>query len=267
MSPECLLAILLNRGVNIMASCSQVGPTPYTGITYERFARCTYNFDIKLERDHLGKGGEDLAEWCERDKSYGFTGAMLHVFEPGPALAVMDRFDMEWQVGPGEDDTLPTHLDLWARTASRATWFSFPTGCRIIGLGNRGEFYADRVEKMKRLYPTVLVRGHNCDYLDRETLCHVAAHVDGVNVAPQLGVIQSSWYLTHALAHGLPIDDWVGACIADEKNRRRWSTRPWDVVHAVGHYHFDLIEWRASVENEVVKYLARYIQDLLRYVT
>lgn len=280
-SPEVMHAIYAAAAhypsrVGMMCSCSQVCDGAYTGLDFETFTRLRADYErrycrVFVERDHLGKGGEDPYVWCQRDVSYGFDGAMLHLFDADAVAGVVDRFagQMKWNVGPGEDDSQalrPSEAEYWVRAAPHAHWFSFPTGCRIDGLGNRGEFDDAAMRAMKDCFPDVRMRAHNCDYLDMATLTDVAAATDGVNVAPQLGVVQSSWYLTHALSYGLDVRGWTDACWADDRNRGRWSRHEWDVVHAVGHYHLDAIEWRRHVANGVTFHLTQYIKTLARYV-
>lgn len=269
------LVAAANRGeLGIMASCGQVGPGAYTGLTPERFDRDCYLLTRStgarppVQRDHLMKGGEDPYHWLDRDLEHGFDGVHLHTVDPELALEIMDHYgDKLWyEVGPGEDDSRPIPEDLWERTAARASWFSFPTGCRIDGLGNRGEFDAGRVIAMARAHG-VPVRAHNCDYLTSRQWREVAIVCDGLNVAPQLGVVQSAWYMQGALMAGLPTRDWVDACAADEKNLARWCKEPWQTVVAVGHYHYDRVEWRDRVALSCVEFMVGYISALLENVS
>ena len=271
-SHEVLEAILQvhckNPGkIAMMCSCSHVSDAPYTGITYDTFARARAAYaPIEVERDHLGKNGENIREWVWRDYAEGFTGAMLHVFDPKDALPVMEEYGskMVWNVGPGEDESRPIDPALWDKTAGLATWFSFPMGPLINGMGNTGRFNIEPIQKSWSAHPDVYIRAHNCDYLTDSLLCMLAQHADGINIAPQLGCLQSLWYLNYAATHGLPIDCWAEECMGDTKNQERWVKRAWEIVPLCGHYHYASIPWRGKAWNECVAYLISAITRMLK---
>lgn len=269
-SIEALEAILIARSlgndVNLICSVGQVGPQAYTGFTHEVFAKQLDRLGRKheawplVERDHLGRGGEDMLEWLERDvQSKAFTGAMLHIFQPSKQVdKILDQFDLTWQIGPGEDDSKRCSKDLWKRYAKPGRWVSFPNGCLIDSLSNRGAFDA-------KLFPATgkaSIRGHNCDYLGLNGLRQVANHCDGLNVAPQLGCIQSCFYVLLGRSFGYRLDDWVAICERDAKNISRWCSNKTQAVQGVGHYHYTALEWRDVVRPLVVDYL---VQVILRW--
>lgn len=255
--------------VGIMCSTSHVGPNAYTGMTHEIFAdrvlklRAQCNIALPIERDHLMKNGEDPDDWIPVDQAHLFTGAHLHVFKPEDALPVIEKYGhaYDWQIGPGEDTSEHISDSLWALTHQYARWFSFPMGTKIDGLMNQGQFNAEAVQRMRRW--DVKVRAHNCDYLPWLELGKVHSHVDGINVAPQLGVVQSSWYLSKAMGEGYAWLDWAEACANDWKNRHRWCAAESMAVMAAGHYHYDMLEWRSREYENCVLFLAEYITGLL----
>lgn len=240
------------------ASTSHIGPQPYTGLTYDKWADfreqmiAWYGVDIYLERDHLGRNGESFDEWIPRDQAAGFNGFMLHVFEPSKALDVVSRYDSVWQIGPGEDDSQFIDPMLWERLRPHARWFSHPTGLLIQGLSNRGQC------RLPSLSP---FRMHNCDYLPVEKLNAFCGQWD-YNIAPQIGVIQSTIYAQIALREGLYIMDWLNAAWHNDAQARRWNLAPFERTIGLGHYHFDRIAWRNDYYGEVVELLMKAIKRL-----
>lgn len=254
------------------ASVGQVGPDAYTGLDMRTFAQLRVACEqetgrrIVVERDHLGRNGECMTEWVERDVAYGFDGCMLHVHEPThEVMMLLGRYPAyEWQLGPGEDDSRKVSMALkkvmYAHPAVR--WVSAPTGCLIESLTNRGAFSPMLVRDYKT-QTGKLFRGHNCDYLNSAQLRAVRETCDGFNVAPQIGCVQSCFYLTTARSTGLPIREWEDACWRDAKNRARWCRHEHQAVQAVGHYHFDKIPWRDMVRKTVTEELVSFMRGLV----
>lgn len=254
--------------VNLTCSVNHVGDTAYTGFTYDKFAARLarlsrkYSFTPIVERDHLGKRGEDLQEWIERDIDNDITNFHLHIFEPSTEVdEILQQYDFcDFQIGPGEDNHRPIHDNLFATYCNHARSFSFPMGTMIQELSNFGAFDVKAVSQITQLYPRIRIRAHNCDYLTLPQLREVGACVDDINIAPQLGVIQSSFYLMYARTYGLPICDWFNACLSDKANQARWcGTNLLNVVPAVGHYHFDKLEWRHMCYDDTVDYIYLFL--------
>jgi hypothetical protein len=175
-------------------------------------------------------------------------GCHLHTFQPEQAERWMNKYpEYKYQLGPGEDDSQPINLRLFDLPCE---WISFPTGCLIDNLGNKGEFNRSWVIQHQRFGKKI--RGHNCDFLTIAKLCEVACVCNGYNIAPQLGTIQSSIYIYLAHVLGLSMDRWYQTCVGDQKNRKRWGFYR-DARLACGHYHFDELGWRDEVRGEVTK--------------
>jgi hypothetical protein len=256
-SREVADACLIAKVDGFVCSINQVGPSAYTGFTHESWARFLHernNPDVYVERDHLGKGGEDWRWWIDEDVKHGFTGVHLHYFNVETAK---DPVEYAWdkglriQLGPGEDSSKAISPDLWRLPCD---WISFPTGCLIANGTNIGRIDETRIEWERQQWKKP-IRGHNCDYLKPHLMRRIGRLVEGVNVAPQFGVIQSCYYLMTARSRGYDIQSWLDACEADEKNHIRWGAGP----EMVGHYHFRHIEWREDVYNECVATLAHEI--------
>lgn len=249
LSEEIVEAGYMTR-VDWVVSCGQVPGYAFSDDEWIRIRHRMskkYGWHPYVERDHLGRGGENPYEVIDRDIE--FNGVHLHTADQELAWAVCERYPhLIFQLGGGEDDK-----NVWqpAWTAPpNAKWVSAPTGCLITGLGNKGQFDCNIPARYKQLF-----RGHNCDYLPPSELARIARHCDGVNVAPAIGTMQSSLYYTIGLREGYPLKEWSDACHNDTKNLARWGH-----PLACGHYHYDLLEWRPRVYQEVVLMLKGMIE-------
>ncbi len=235
--------------LGLVASLGQVGPFDkgYTGFDNENFQEACENFRLLYPRtnvcwcrDHLGKGDENVYSVINRDQKFGVSCTHLHTLNPEYALNVLkDHPDVQFEVGPGEADATPDEIDALYRAVydlPNFAWLSFPTGCRINSLGNDNNINGRMLEYSRRW--VVRLRGHNSDYASDRALITLHRYIDGINIAPQFGVIQSCVYLTFARMYGLDVEPWELACWRDERNRKRWA-KDWNVTQAVGHYHFD----------------------------
>lgn len=261
-------------GVHLICSTSQVCPVvngrkPYTGVTHERIAKEREKRPtLTCQRDHLGRGGEDLWEWVERDAALGFNGWMLHVFElTQDTIALIDRHrsDGFFELGPGEDDSRPVDQSMWALRCvdSEIDWASAPTGCLIDGMGNTGTRDWNAIRNALWDGRGLKQRAHNCDYLSVGALEAVARLYDGINIAPQLGCVQSCAYLGLAATSGIDVSRWMDACTEDAKNIARWSRRVGDIVPLVGHYHYDALpdEFRERARPYVLRELRDFVES------
>lgn len=260
---DAIIRLCDENNIGMCCSTGQVGPTSYTGISYEVLRARTFGHNIAIERDHLGRNGEDLTEWTERDIAHGFTGTMLHIFDQTEESKVlMSKYPTyEWQIGPGEDSSQPINDDLWK--ARQAVWHSFPTGCLIKGLGNTNDLHTGEISVHSSRHRGIKLRAHNCDYLPQETIKKIRLMFDGMNVAPQIGVVQSMFYLSIARKLSLPILHWENACWSDTKNQARWPCQNHQVTQTVGHYHFSKIEWRYKYYEQVVDWLYNFMKGII----
>ena len=262
-SIEVLDASLRVGVAGLLCSTSQVPKSGvgYGGIDYALLrAMHGGRSDVTVERDHLrvhAMSNEESIDWLEQDARHGFTGVMIHTHANDSLGAQMateaTSRGLAVQLGPGEDESEVTNQQaiLTAHQAKHCAFISWPICTYVDNTSNRGQFVPPIMQPSN-----VDFRAHNCDYLSLAQLRHVAQYVSGVNVAPQLGSIQSATYLQIAMSEGLPIDDWVAACVTDDKNAARWCPeRPELRVIACGHYHYDKIAWRGSVYDRVIQLL------------
>ena len=245
-----LLEAAFRARCHLIPSTGQVGPKGYA-FTDEGFFAARWKLEISytwrpyVERDHLGKGGEDHREWLDRDFEFGFHGAMIHTNDYDLVAGLAEDYpSLYWQVGGGEDDKVQ-----WTtlRYPRNTRWVSRPTGCLIDRIGNKDAFQAPMP------YGNVQFRAHNCDYLSPQRLKEISLVCGGINVAPGLGTLQSCYYLQVGVANGYPVQEWLDAC-HDSPRAKQWG----DPL-AAGHYHYDLLPWRSRFQDHCTIYLAKVL--------
>lgn len=97
----------------------------------------------------------------------------------------------------------------------------------------------------------IKLKEHNADYLSGFEIGLRQWGVDAMNIAPQLGVVQTTTVLSEAQKYGINIDDFVNLVY----NKGRW--RKWDYGNldgnpylatiVGGHYHYKSNEWKRLI--------------------
>ncbi len=262
-----VLDAALNVGVaGLICSEAQVPPdgSPgYGGIDYALLrAYHGGRDDVIVQRDHLKIMTNDkYNEIIKADAANGFKAVMLHCWEPSltpvvDAVKTARKHSMRIELGPGEDDSQVWGINLKGDTAD--FWYgSWPVGLYVDSLGNKGQFIKSGAPSKTHF------RAHNADYLSLNQLRYIAKHAAGVNLAPQLGTIQSDLYLSLSAIYGLPIKRWVDACMSDDDHAKRWCPNDTHMrVRACGHYHYDKIAWRGGFYDQAVLHIATFIRKV-----
>ena len=85
------------------------------------------------------------------------------------------------------------------------------TGSLVREIGQAGNFNADFVEKIKTVLNEkgLKLKEHNADYLTKEKIQKRIGKVDAMNIAPQLGVIQTTLVLNKCLVYGIDFNDFL----------------------------------------------------------
>jgi hypothetical protein len=110
---------------------------------------------------------------------------------------------------------------------------------RQVGAFNKG-FALEVAESLRPL--GIRLKEHQGDYLASEELKERHGIVDAMNVAPQLGAVQTSAVLHECLRHGIEADDFIAEVFAGNK-WRKWMLHsalpdPRYCARVAGHYHF-----------------------------
>lgn len=264
--------------------------------------------DVVVCRDHCGPGfngiddiqdtyrtvDEDLAagfdlihvDLCHmrvghRRKLLGSKQIIEHIAKSRPSTMIEIGTD---EIGSVDDDLEKVKNDVdFFREFCKPEFYVVRTGSLVKEVQQVGKFAREHTE---RLHELLNVRGmklkeHNADYLTSDDIRLRHGVVDAVNIAPQLGVVQTRYILERCDLHGISTDEF--------KNRsyesRKWSKWLLDDEHAsnkelcalvAGHYNFTSDEYKRLCErirhvqprlefnimNEIERVLAMYIDNL-----
>ena len=97
----------------------------------------------------------------------------------------------------------------------------------------------------------VKLKEHNSDYLDYESINIRKGIVDAMNIAPQLGVLQTTMVINEAITYGLDIKPFI-ECSYKSKKWKKWlfkSTRDNKMLCSIiaGHYNFTTDEYKRLI--------------------
>jgi len=98
---------------------------------------------------------------------------------------------------------------------------------------------------------SVKLKEHNADYLNKEDINKRIGIVDAINVAPQLGVIQTIEVLTNSITYGIDINPFLECCFKSKK-WKKWllnnsSTNKLLCSIISGHYNFTTDEYKKLI--------------------
>ena len=128
------------------------------------------------------------------------------------------------------------------------------TGTVIKEINQAGSFNKAFVEKVSKMLKAkgLKLKEHNADYLPKEDILLRKGIVDAVNIAPQLGVIQTQIVLTKCLVYGIPVDTFLEEVYQGGKWKKWMNTSTADnkMLCSViaGHYHFAKPAYKALIE-------------------
>lgn len=145
--------------------------------------------------------------------------------------------------GIAEADILKIHRDVEAiNEIAKPEFYVVKTGSLVYEDCNIGRFDSQAVAKMSRLLHAngLKLKEHNADYLNTTQIKQRNGLVDAVNIAPQLGIIQTNHVLSKALVYGIDTKPFV-AEVVDGQRWTKWtdySDRERLCALIAGHYHF-----------------------------
>ena len=118
------------------------------------------------------------------------------------------------------------------------------TGSLVKEINQVGNFNKQFVEKVSELLKSkgIKLKEHNADYLSKEEVGERRGIIDAMNIAPQLGVIQTSITLNKCLMYGIKFDDFLEEVYKGGKWKKwMYNNLPENKFLCcviAGHYHF-----------------------------
>lgn len=133
-------------------------------------------------------------------------------------------------------------------------FYVIQTGSLIREINQVGSFNKQFVEKVATLLSDkrLKLKEHNADYLNKEALTERKGLVGAVNVAPQLGAIQTQLVLNKCLVYGVDFSEWAQEVLAGER-WQKWlhqnsPENKFLCLVIAGHYHFNSPAYKRIIE-------------------
>lgn len=138
------------------------------------------------------------------------------------------------------------------QNVANPTFYVVQTGSLVYEVHNAGSFGAEKVRDMHQALQTcgTKLKEHNADYLTTKQIIDRNGIVDAVNIAPQLGVVQTSHVLSKALLYGIDAQPFISEVVHGGE-WEKWSDSPNNhhlCALVAGHYHFNGPEYRYLID-------------------
>lgn len=245
------------------------------------------NSKVLVCRDHCGPGFKDgikdtiesTYETVETDIKLGFD--LIHIDLCRSELTQDDKIaeskrlmefglkinpNIMFEVGTDENDgcsfanteTVESNIKSIIEVA-KPEFYVLQTGSLIKEAKQVGHFEKKLVSKFSELLSTydVKIKEHNADYLTHGQIKERTGLVGAMNIAPQLGVIQTSTILNLCLIHGISLEAFM-RLVHEQGRWKKWSLGHLDNHYAstlvAGHYHFCHEEYQ-RIEAQLSEYV------------
>ena len=271
---------------------------------YLRNMRAAYpNHQVKVCRDHCGPGFngnydlQDSYETIANDINNGFDlihidlchhdeASRLHHSQQLIEYALSLNPKIGIEIGTDENTGDPTcHPDELEKEVQFFTSFCKPeyyvvqTGSLVMEVGQTGTFDAASVKQSSDIIHAygLKLKEHNADYLNEEQIQMRVGMVDAMNIAPQLGVIQTMCVLTQAMALGCDPTPFLKKAYASGKWKKWFKREASELICSIscGHYIFtseeyktlysqigQRIDLRETIIQQIAAVIKHYIEPL-----
>lgn len=237
---------------------------------------------VKICRDHCGPGFngnydlQDTYKTIDDDIKNGFD--LIHIDFCNFKGSKEEQFQESkkaiehcYSINPhilieiGTDENVGTNFNLMnleevAREIDFFTKFCKPefyvvqTGSLVKEINQVGNFNKPFIERIKKIIDQkgIKLKEHNADYLSKSEIEVRHGIIDAMNIAPQLGVIQTVFTISKCLIHGIKFDDFLNEVYGKEK-WKKWmqNNRPENKMLCsiiAGHYHFSSDNYKKLIK-------------------
>jgi hypothetical protein len=238
--------------------------------------------NIIICRDHCGPGFngkydlEDTYKTIKEDIECGFD--LIHIDfskywgtkhekleESKKAIEYCLKLNPNIKLEIGTDENLGKELNqeelqrireeiAFFKNFCKPEFYVVQTGSLIKEINQRGKFNKNFVENVVPILKSANLRlkEHNADYLNQEEIIERSLLVGAMNIAPQLGVVQTSWTLKKCLQYGIPYEDFFNEVIR-ERRWEKWLDKNSENDKMLcfligGHYHFNSPEYQKIID-------------------
>jgi hypothetical protein len=265
------------------------------------------NSDVKICRDHCGPGFnkiydlQDTYNTIKSDIENGFD--LIHIDfcnfkglkeerleESKKAIEYALSLNPNILIEVGTDENIGTNfgiinLEEIEREIDFFTSFCKPefyvvqTGSLIKEINQVGNFNMEFVKKISDLikFKGLKLKEHNADYLSKSDINMREGIVDAMNIAPQLGVIQTALILKKCLIYGVKFDDFLEEVYSGERWKKWLDTNTKEnkflCFLIAGHYHFSSAKYkeimnqlkeREDIKEEIINSMTNLIDHYAR---
>ncbi len=230
------------------------------------------NSNVKLCRDHCGPGFngnnnlEDVYKTIESDIKNGFD--LIHIDfcnlkgskeerlqESKKAIEYCLKLNHNILLEIGTDENLGTNYSTmnlhefeeeinFFKKFCNPEFYVVQTGSLVKEINQVGTFNRDFIERAAGILRDkgLKLKEHNADYLSKEGISLRKGLVDAMNIAPQLGVVQTQIILSKCLIYGIKFDEYLKE-VYEGKKWQKWlevnsADNKFLCSSIAGHYHF-----------------------------
>ena len=227
---------------------------------------------VKICRDHCGPGFngnddlKDVYKTIDADIKSGFD--LIHIDfckfkgstegrlkESKKAVLYCLKKNPKIELEIGTDENRGTNYSLpnikeWEKEIEyfqkfcKPTFYVVQTGSLVMEMNQVGNFNKAFTAQVSKLLKSkgLLLKEHNADYLTKEEIKERHGLVDAMNIAPQLGVVQTITTLEKCLVYGVKYDEFVEEVYKGGK-WKKWMLNNGPENRLLcsmiaGHYHF-----------------------------
>ena len=133
-------------------------------------------------------------------------------------------------------------------------YFVVPTGSLVMEDKQYGFFNYKFIKSIFNRIKNkpILLKEHNADYLNNESICLRREFVSALNIAPQFGVHQTKFVLGECLKFGIDVTDFLNTCY-ESKKWKKWllHSNDKDIYKCsilAGHYNFQEKSYKIIIE-------------------
>ncbi|MFH1245530.1 MAG: class II D-tagatose-bisphosphate aldolase, non-catalytic subunit [Candidatus Omnitrophota bacterium] len=249
----------------------------FVGEVKKRYA----NSNVRLCRDHCGPGFngrvdlEDTYRTIEEDITNGFD--LIHIdfchfkenaqeklaaakkaveyclrLNPNIRLEVGSDGNSDTRCLPDRIEGIKEEIDFFQGFCV-PEFYVVPTGSLVRAGRQAGSFNKGIVDKIARLIHSKGIKSkeHNADYLSKDEIFQRKGAIEAMNIAPQLGSVQTQLVIDKSKRYGVDCNDFLNI-VYKNKKWTKWIDKHSSIdktlaLRTAGHYHYTSDEYKKII--------------------
>ena len=149
-------------------------------------------------------------------------------------------------------------------------YFVVPTGSLVLEDNQVGYFNKQFVKSFYNKIDNlnIKLKEHNADYLSSSEIQMRKKHISALNIAPQFGVNQTMFILTHCKKYGLDTSEFLNDCYKSKKwSKWLYVSTKYDKLKCsilAGHYNFNKNSYYSLIK-KLIKQDINFIDSLINF--